>query len=749
MHLTAIERAFGRIFAVVVVLFVLEFWFSSAALSGQRPGSVAVTLLLSLLLVGQGARALRRPPTQRDLDGLALATGILLPAAWLLAAPASPFLVNAAYLLVGPAAMAWAAFSRRLVVPVPVLLIVLATGGWQHGAVLAPEQAATTAATVIFAGVAARLMRAGARRADASAELLSRRMAGQAAAQATEEAERRAANAVHDDVLSVLRAVSVAGPALPWGVLVSKARRAQAALGRQPSGGAGFGGLGPALKRQAAEEYAAGLDVPGFEAPGFEVPGFNVHCDISGDLDIPPDVTEALRAAAAEALRNAAAYAGTGSAQLTARGDGAGGVTVTVSDTGTGFEPAQVGPASTGLRSSIQGRLADAGGNAEVISAPGQGTTIVLTWRPPPPAGRDVDPLDWGRRLAPPPMLVFLGFILPQQLSSLTLLSLRGQDLRWPGAGVAAFAGLFVLTAAMARNVSRMRMSLRLAAFLVIAVTALVTVGTLAVAHGTTDAFAYWIAGQSSTLIGIIVLLRGPAAGLVALALDLAALTAGLLAAGPVMSGGGWVGILASPVLGAGGGAGFLAGFRSLSTSTERQLAEYGERLRSQARAAAMSRADSAALEHARRVAGPVLSQLASGLPRSAALRTAAELAGATLRDELLAPGFLTAALAGRVRAARTSGAQVTVNTSRHDDTALTGAARELLAAALARIDAVAEVTLHLHPPAEGQPALLIGHVRSRPGPDHAALRDCAARCGALVSDLGDEELLVRLQAAR
>ena len=50
-----------------------------------------------------------------------------------------------------------------------------------------------------------------------------------------------------------------------------------------------------------------------------------------------------------------------------------------------------------------------------------------------------------------------------------------------------------------------------------------------------------------------------------------------------------------------------LAAFRSLSSRTESQLAEYGDRLRRQARAEAVSRVDNAALDHARRVAGPVL----------------------------------------------------------------------------------------------------------------------------------------------
>ena len=122
-----------------------------------------------------------------------------------------------------------------------------------------------------------------------------------------------------------------------------------------------------------------------------------------------------------------------------------------------------------------------------------------------------------------------------------------------------------------------------------------------------------------------------------------------------------------------------LAAFQSLSRQSESQLAEYRERLRRQARAEAISRVDNAALENARRVAGPVLAQVTSGQEPDAALRMAAALANATLRDELLAPGFLTDDLSQRVRAARTAGASITVDFARQGDAALVSMAQGLL----------------------------------------------------------------------
>ncbi len=132
---------------------------------------------------------------------------------------------------------------------------------WNPRADLAAELTVTSLAVIACASWAARLLRAGAQRADADADVLSRRMAAEDAALAAEEAERRAANAVHDDVLSVLRAVSLTSRSLPWSVVVSKAQGAMKALARQVlRAGYGLEDLGSALRRQASEAAASGLE---------------------------------------------------------------------------------------------------------------------------------------------------------------------------------------------------------------------------------------------------------------------------------------------------------------------------------------------------------------------------------------------------------------------------------------------------------------------------------------------------------
>lgn len=94
---------------------------------------------------------------------------------------------------------------------------------------------------------------------------------------------------------------------------------------------------------------------------------------------LPASAVLAIVRAVRESLTNVARHAGVGTAVLAVRGTGAG-VTVEISDAGTGFRPGDVPPHRRGLRGSVVARMADAGGRAEVSSCPGNGTTVRLVW---------------------------------------------------------------------------------------------------------------------------------------------------------------------------------------------------------------------------------------------------------------------------------------------------------------------------------------------------------------------------------
>ncbi len=58
-----------------MTLIVVVFWSSTATLAGQRPASGAANLLLSVLFTGQALRTVSRPPSQRSLGLMVVATG--------------------------------------------------------------------------------------------------------------------------------------------------------------------------------------------------------------------------------------------------------------------------------------------------------------------------------------------------------------------------------------------------------------------------------------------------------------------------------------------------------------------------------------------------------------------------------------------------------------------------------------------------------------------------------------------------
>jgi signal transduction histidine kinase len=94
---------------------------------------------------------------------------------------------------------------------------------------------------------------------------------------------------------------------------------------------------------------------------------------------VPAAVAQAFAGATAEALENVARHAGTDSASVSLDSDEER-VTVTITDTGRGFDPAVVPANRFGLRESISGELARVDGRARIASTRGEGTTITLEW---------------------------------------------------------------------------------------------------------------------------------------------------------------------------------------------------------------------------------------------------------------------------------------------------------------------------------------------------------------------------------
>ncbi|WP_420176792.1 sensor histidine kinase [Luteococcus sp. OSA5] len=94
---------------------------------------------------------------------------------------------------------------------------------------------------------------------------------------------------------------------------------------------------------------------------------------------IPTAAAESLTAAAHEALRNVIRHSGARNCQVVVSQQGPQ-CRVSILDDGEGFDPRTLPDGRLGVRRSVVQRLDDIGGQAQVRSAPGQGTEVVLSW---------------------------------------------------------------------------------------------------------------------------------------------------------------------------------------------------------------------------------------------------------------------------------------------------------------------------------------------------------------------------------
>ncbi|MEV7660616.1 ATP-binding protein [Paenarthrobacter sp. NPDC089316] len=104
--------------------------------------------------------------------------------------------------------------------------------------------------------------------------------------------------------------------------------------------------------------------------------GFSI--DVFGEAGtLPPDLLGAVADAAEECMVNAARHAGSDHVDVLVSRTGSV-VSVLISDAGRGFDPGSLPTGSFGVRHSVVERMAQVGGKARLLSAPGRGTTVVL-----------------------------------------------------------------------------------------------------------------------------------------------------------------------------------------------------------------------------------------------------------------------------------------------------------------------------------------------------------------------------------
>lgn len=114
------------------------------------------------------------------------------------------------------------------------------------------------------------------------------------------------------------------------------------------------------------------------------LPDADVQMEVSEpDLQVPAAVASAIGQACREVAMNIARHAEAHQVKVVIGDASAPGVKITVTDDGTGFDPAAVPADRFGIQLSVMDRMQSVGGKVAVRSRPGHGTTVELVWLEP------------------------------------------------------------------------------------------------------------------------------------------------------------------------------------------------------------------------------------------------------------------------------------------------------------------------------------------------------------------------------
>lgn len=194
--------------------------------------------------------------------------------------------------------------------------------------------------------------------------------AAAAAAAAAEEERVAIAALMHDSVLAALIAAERADTDRARDLAVSMAREALTRLANTDAGVAQEGSDEPVGTKQIVIELRRALSEIGADAI--------VEERGSAGL-IPGRVARALVLAARQAIGNAVTHAYGRGLHLIVEGHADEGVSVSVADSGPGFDVDAIGEDRLGIRASIIARMAGVAGTATIVSG-AAGTTVTLGW---------------------------------------------------------------------------------------------------------------------------------------------------------------------------------------------------------------------------------------------------------------------------------------------------------------------------------------------------------------------------------
>lgn len=194
----------------------------------------------------------------------------------------------------------------------------------------------------------------------------------EAAASSAAEEERMAMSALmHDSVLAALISAERAESPRERALAVAMAREALTRLANTEAAIAQEGSDAPVARSRIVAELRRALSEQGADAV-VEERGIPVTA--------PGRVARAMVLAARQAINNAVLHAKGRGLHVIVESPHEGRLTITVSDTGPGFDPAAIGEDRLGIRASIVARMAAVAGTSDIITD-STGTTVELGWQ--------------------------------------------------------------------------------------------------------------------------------------------------------------------------------------------------------------------------------------------------------------------------------------------------------------------------------------------------------------------------------
>jgi signal transduction histidine kinase len=375
-------RVWGLSFTVVSLICLL--------LPGSVDRRVLVAAIPIYVVMGvfQAFMGWMRPTVWAVLSALA---GIAILVSVAVLSPAPPTSGGAAA-LIELAAAAMPAVALVLVTSWwrIILLVAAFLGTAGVAAATAPDLATglRTGAVVVVGWVLAALVGAWVMAAvpQAAKRIASIGRAHRAERQASElEAQRRqGARLLHDTVLATLTLLAHSGVGVTPDALREQARE-DAQLLRNLRLGAdsnvprpteNIGTETSPITVQAPEEPVLGTTLASVKQR-FGRMGLQVSWHGAGQVLLPSHTLDAFLLALAECLENVRRHSGVTEAHVTITDDETT-VRAMVTDSGVGFDIADIEATKLGFTESVVGRLREVGGNARLFSAPGSGTTVVL-----------------------------------------------------------------------------------------------------------------------------------------------------------------------------------------------------------------------------------------------------------------------------------------------------------------------------------------------------------------------------------